>query len=247
MRAALVFALGLAAYGQPAFEIATLKRSPPPEGDLININLGNVRNGQLTLANVTLSECLIFAYDLASNSQLAGPDWTKSRAIRFHIVAQVPPDMPREQMLLRLQSLLAERLKVAVHREQKERPYLALTVAKNGPKLHQVQPTRAGSNGLSVLGHIAGTQIQMRTLARLISRVQGQIVLDQTGLPGFYEVKLEWTSDLNNPPQPPDSDAPPGPSIFTAVQEQLGLRLESRKGPVDVLVVDHAEQVPAEN
>ena len=85
----------------------------------------------------------------------------------------------------------------------------------------------------------------MRTLALLISRFQGQLVLDQTGLPGFYQVKLEWTSDLNRPPQP--DDAPPGPSIFTAVQEQLGLRLESRKGPVDVLVVDHAEQIPAEN
>jgi uncharacterized protein (TIGR03435 family) len=246
MRAALVFAMGLAAYAQPALEIATLKRSPPPEGDLININLGNVRNGQLTLANVTLSECLIFAYDLTSNSQLVGPDWTKSRAIRFDIVAQVPPDMPREQMLLRLQSLLADRLRVALHHEQKERPYLALTVAKNGPKLPEVQPARAGSTGLSILGRIAGTQMQMRTLALLISRFQGQIVLDQTGLPGFYEVKLEWTPDLNRP-QPPDSDAPPGPSIFTAVQEQLGLRLESRKGPVDVLVVDHAEQIPAEN
>ena len=245
MRTVLLFALGLAAYAQPQFEIATLKRSPPPEGDRININLGNVRNGMLTFANASLSDCLKFAYELASDYQLSGPDWIKSKEIRFDIVAQVPPEMPREQMLLRLRSLLAELLKVAAHHEQREQPYLALTIAKNGPKLHEVQPARTGSNGLSILGRIAGTQMQMRTLALLISRFERQTVLDQTGLPGVYDIKLEWTSDLNRPPQP--DDAPPGPSIFTAVQEQLGLRLESRKGPVDVLVVDHAEQITAEN
>jgi uncharacterized protein (TIGR03435 family) len=245
VRTFLAFTLGLAAYAQPAFEIATLKRSPPPESDRININLGNVRNGMLTFANASLSDCLKFAYELASDSQLAGPDWIKSKDVRFDIVAQAPPDMPREQMLLRLQSLLAERLKLAVHHEQREQPYLALTIAKNGLKLHEVESTRAGSTGMSMLGHIAGTQMPMRTLALLISRFERQTVLDQTGLSGIYEVRLEWTPDLNRPPG--DAGAPPGPSIFTAVQDQLGLKLEPRKGPVDVLVVEHAEQVPTEN
>jgi len=245
MRTLLALAFALAAYAQPAFEIATLKRSPPPEGDRININLGNLRNGRLTFGNASLSDCLKFGYELASDAQLAGPDWIKSKEVRFDIIAQVPPDMPREQMLRRLQSLLVERLKVAVHHEQKEQPYLALTIAKNGPKLHEVAQTRDGSTGMSTLGHIAGTQMPMRALALLISRFERQTVLDQTGLSGFYEIKLEWTSDLNRPPQP--DDAPPGPSIFTAVQEQLGLKLEPHKGPVDVLVVDHAEQIPAEN
>jgi uncharacterized protein (TIGR03435 family) len=233
MRTFAVFALGLAAYAQPAFEIATLKRSPPPEGDRININLGGVRNGMLTFANASLSDCLKFAYELASDSQLAGPDWIKSKEVRFDIIAQVPPDMLREQILLRLQSLLAERLKVAVHHEQREQPYQALAIGRNGPKLRAVEPTRAGSTGMSMLGHIAGTQMPMRTLALLISRFERQTVLDQTGLPGVYEIKLEWTPDLTHPPQP--DDAPPG------------LKLESRKGPVDVLVVDHAEQIPVEN
>jgi uncharacterized protein (TIGR03435 family) len=94
MRTLLAFALGLAAYAQPAFEVATLKRSPPPEGDRININLGNVRNGQLTFGNASLSDCLKFAYELASDSQLAGPDWIKSKEVHFDIVAQVPVICP---------------------------------------------------------------------------------------------------------------------------------------------------------
>lgn len=84
----------------------------------------------------------------------------------------------------------------------------------------------------------------MRTLALLISRFERETVIDMTGLGGVYQIKLEWTPDLD---RPPNADAPPGPSLFTAVQEQLGLKLESRKGPVDVLVVDHADQTPAEN
>ncbi|HEY7333929.1 MAG TPA: TIGR03435 family protein [Bryobacteraceae bacterium] len=238
------FALGLALQAQPAFEVATVKRSPPPEGDLININLGNVRNGKLTFSNASLSDCLKFAYDLASDAQLSGPDWIKSKQIRFDIVAQVPPGMEREQMLMRLRTLLKERLQVAVHHEPRNLPYLALVVGKNGPKLHTAEPTRGGSTGMSMLGHIAGTQMPMRTLALLISRFERETVIDMTGLGGVYQIKLEWTPDLD---RPPNADAPPGPSLFTAVQEQLGLKLESRKGPVDVLVVDHADQTPAEN
>jgi uncharacterized protein (TIGR03435 family) len=87
----------------------------------------------------------------------------------------------------------------------------------------------------------------MQTLAVLLSRFERQTVIDMTGLKGFYDVKLEWTPDF--PPQVNGvpAETAPGPSLFTAVQEQLGLKLESRKGPVDVVVVDHAEQVPAEN
>lgn len=136
----LTLAFGLAAYAQPQFEIATVKRSRPPEGDSVNINLGGIVNGRLTFANASLSDCLKFAYQLASDSQLAGPDWIKSKDVRFDIVAQVPPGMPREQVLLRLQSLLAERLKVEVHHEQRQLLYLALTLGKNGPKLHEVAP-----------------------------------------------------------------------------------------------------------
>ena len=242
----LYFAFALASYAQPQFEVATVKRSPPPEGDRININLGGLRNGTLTFGNASLSDCLKFAYNLVSDSQLSGPDWIKSKDVRFDIVAKVPPDTPRGQMLMMLQALLGERLKVAAHFEKRDLAHLELVVSKNGPKLREVKPDPGAVNRVSVPGRIAGSQISMQTLALLISRFERQTVIDRTGLAGVYALKLEWTPDLNRPPS--DADAPPpGPSIFTAVQEQLGLKLDSRKSQVDVLVVDHAEQVPAEN
>jgi uncharacterized protein (TIGR03435 family) len=209
--------------------------------------LGNVRNGALTFANASLSDCLKFAYGLVSDAQLSGPDWIKSKDNRFDIVAQVPNDMPREQLLAMLQSLLTERLNVAVHHESRELPYLALAIGKSGPKLREVPPDRAGSQGLSTAGHIAGSQMSMQTLALLISRFERQTVLDETGLKGLYDIKLEWAPDFPPLVNGAAAEVPPGPSLFTAVQEQLGLKLESHKGPVDVLVVDHADQIPAEN
>jgi uncharacterized protein (TIGR03435 family) len=103
-----------------------------------------------------------------------------------------------------------------------------------------------------VAGRIVHNQMSMLGLALLLSRFQRQTVRDLTELPGSYEVKLEWTPDTNRAsPDPAENAAgtatPSAPSLFTAIQQQLGLRLEARKGPVDVLVVDRAEQKPAEN
>src|SRR5579864_2253090 len=118
--AAILAPAALRGQASPAFEVATLKQSPPPPGDAININLGAVRNGTLTLANASLSDCLRFAYGLVSDAQLAGPDWLKSKAVRFDIVAKAPPDTPRDQFPLMLRPLLAERLKLAFHYEKRE-------------------------------------------------------------------------------------------------------------------------------
>jgi uncharacterized protein (TIGR03435 family) len=115
------------------FEVATLKQSPPPAGDSIDINLGTARNGKLTLANATLSECVRYAYSIVSDDLIGGPDWIKSRAVRFDIVAQAPPDTSQDQLRQMLQTLLAERLKLALHREQKPLAYLALVQGRNGP------------------------------------------------------------------------------------------------------------------
>lgn len=239
----LVLALNLQA--QPSFDVATVKVSPPPEGDLININLGRVENGRVTFSNASLSDCIKFAYGIVSNEQLAGPDWIKSKFVRFDIVAQTAPDTPYEQIQLMVQSLLAERLKLTLHHTQKEMQYLALTPGKNGPtmKVSQTGPGPAGA--LSTAGHISTPQITMPRLAMLLSRFERTIVIDQTGLQGPFEVTLNWAMELQGAQAA--ADVPAGPSIFTAVQEQLGLRLESRKGPLDVLVVDHADQTPLDN
>lgn len=237
-----------------AFEVATVKSSPPPAGDLFNINLGTVRNGTLTMSNVSLSDCLRFAYGLVSDDQIAGPDWIKSKSVRFDIVAKAAPETPREAFATMLGPLLADRLKLAFHYEKRDLGYLALVKGTSGLKLREAQTNPPPNAGPSVRGRIVSNALSMLTLATLLSRFERETVVDQTGLPGRYEVHLEWAPDndralpaagpTNNPPAAiPDSR----PSLFTAVREQLGLRLEGRKGPLNVLVVDHAEQVPAEN
>jgi len=227
---------------QMQFDVATVKQSPPPTGDSYNINLGTVRNGKVTLTNTTLSDCIRFAYGLVYEDQISGPDWIKFKEIRFDIVAQAPPETPREQLLLMLQTLLAERLKLALHHEQKELSFLALVVGKSGSKLRTAKPDAGAPGGPMVLGRIVSNQMSMSQLASLISRFERQTVVDMTGLTGLFDVDLQWTSERIGAPTTDEK-----PSIYTAVQEQLGLKLEPRKGPLDVLVVDFAQKAPTDN
>ena len=207
-----------------SFEVATVKRSPPATGDLININLGTVRNGKVTLGNATLSECVRFAYEVASEAQISGADWIKSRAERFDIVAQAPPETPREQLLDMLQALLADRLKLVLHHEQRELPFLALVVAKSGPKLHAVHDDPANAVGnTNGAGRILNKQISMQTLASLLSRFERQTVVDLTGLQGLFEVKLEWT--------PAGTEPIDNPSIFYRAPGTTRAQTGAAQGP----------------
>jgi uncharacterized protein (TIGR03435 family) len=240
---------------QAAFEVATVRVSPPPTGDLININLGRFADGKVTLTNASLGDCIKFAYGIVSDGQLIAPDWIKSKDPHYDVVAQAPAGATREQALLMLQALLAERFKLALHHEQREVQHLELVIGKNGPKIKpsaaDAKPS-ATNNG----GRINNPLMSMPTLALLLSRFERQTILDATGLKGNYEVKLEWTLDAvrNTPPRPDGApimfngeSAGARPSLASALQEQLGLRLESRKSPIDVLVVDRAEKTPSEN
>src|SRR5690349_7035321 len=112
------FAAFLSAQQQPVFEVATVKRDPPvAPGTPLPVNLGSFRNGTAMLTNTTLSECIQFAYGIVSDAQISGPDWIKSRDVRFDIVGKTGPDVTREQAVLMMQSLLAERLKLTMHHE----------------------------------------------------------------------------------------------------------------------------------
>jgi uncharacterized protein (TIGR03435 family) len=217
---------------RPEFEVATV-RVPAhlPFGALLSINLGTFRNGSLTLTNVSLAECLQFAYGVVSQDQITGPDWIKARDTRFDIVAKAAPETDLEQARQMLQTLLADRLKLVVHHDPRPFSFLALVPAKGGPKLVAAPETPNPSGNTSFPGRIAGDRMPMQVLASLLSRFEQQLVVDQTGLTGRYQVKLEWMSD----------------GLATALQEQLGLRLESRKGPLDVIVVDSVERVPTDN
>lgn len=240
-----LIALGVsfvAAQQRPEFEVATLKLSPPPEGDLININLGRVQNGKLTMANVTLGDCLKFAWNLSSNAQFAGPAWLNEKPVRFDIVAQTKPGTSPQQIRLMLQNLLADRLKLTTHVEKREIAYRALVPAKNGPKLQPAKPDAPQNTGPQIPGKLNHNAMGMDMLTRLLARFERDTVIDQTGLQGQFEIHLEWEPSTRNNP-----DGPAGPSVYTALQEQLGLRLIRQKGPIDILMVDHAEKVPTAN
>jgi uncharacterized protein (TIGR03435 family) len=169
-----------------------------------------------------------------------------------------------------LQALLADRFKLTIHRETKELPIYALVVAKNGPKLQEAKPGDTypngfrgpggrGGRGMMMMGQgeLTGQALHVADLARQLSQQLGRTVVDKTGLTGVYDFTLKWTPD-NQMAMPggagdggrgSDGGASAdssGPSIFTAVQEQLGLKLESQKGPVELLVIDHVEK-PSEN
>ncbi|MGA2574710.1 MAG: M56 and DUF3738 domain-containing protein [Bryobacteraceae bacterium] len=177
------------------------------------------------------------------------------------------------QVRLMLQSLLADRFKLTLHHESKELPIYALLVAKSGPKLHEsaAAPDDAGPPGplapdgpqprhsirMSGRGDLSVSAENLDMFADLLSHQFGRLVVNQTGLKGSYDFTLKWTPDegqgqkmaLPGGGPPRDATPPPdasGPTIFTALQEQLGLKLESQKGPVDMLVIDHVER-PSEN
>jgi uncharacterized protein (TIGR03435 family) len=236
---------------RPQFDVASLKPGQPIPGDKIYINLGSFSHGTLTLTNTSLADCLKYAFNLTNNDQLSGPDWIKAKSIRFDIVAKAPPDTPLDQIRLMLQTLLTERFRLALHREQKELSYVALVIGKKGPKLREAIPDSDASGNKFLIGQIVSNHISMMTLATLFSRFTGQTVVDMTGLTGSYDLKLEWTPENAAPGRGADAgastDGDSGPSLFAAVEQQLGLKLEVRKGPVEIIVIDHAERVPIQN
>jgi uncharacterized protein (TIGR03435 family) len=228
---------------EAAFEIASLKsvRPAPP----YPIDLGNTAHGKVTLTNVTLSDCLKFAYNIRNEAQISGPEWIRSRTELFSVIGQAAPDTPKDELRLMTQQLLAERFQLVLRREQKELSYLALVVDRKGLRLREsAKGADAASSGVRS-GKISAN-LAMSTLAVLLARFTRNTVVDLTGLKGAYEVNLEWApEDLTALKTAEEAAA--GASIFAALQEQCGLRLESRKGPMDVIVVEHAEHTPLGN
>jgi uncharacterized protein (TIGR03435 family) len=253
MKDALLIAMlfAAAAWAQrPEFDVASLKPVVLDGADTYTANLGTFRNGVLAQTNTTLAECIRFAYDITSDDLLTGPDWIKNRGVRFDILAKTASDTPRGQALLMLRTLLEDRFKLELRREPRVLSYYALTAPNGANKLQPApDPPITGANSLYP-GRIYHKSITMLLLATLIARFTRTPVLDQTAIPGFFEVKLDWARDNSLPSAAPNAtQAEPadGPSITEAIQKQLGLKLEKRKGPVDVLVVEHAEKTPLAN
>jgi uncharacterized protein (TIGR03435 family) len=247
MRLASLLPLALLpAFAQsPTFDVASVKPSPTDKGDSIQINLGSFRHGVVTLTNTTLSECVQYAYGLVGEDQIEGPDWIRDRNLRVDIIAKTSPGTPLDQALLMTQSLLAERFRMQVHREPKPVRHLELTVGKKGPKL-PVSPDDTASRPTDLSrGRLFYYHRPMHIFAVLLSRQLRQPVLDLTGLTGIYDFHLEWVPD--DPPGAAATDSSPLPDIYRAVEQQLGLHLESKKTPIDIIVVDRADRVPIAN
>ena len=215
----------------PTFEVASVKRST---GDG---TAGGVRpqpNG-ITATDASLLLLLRVAYNV-QDYQIVGPEWLAQD--RYDIVARAAVPVTGQQLLQQmLQSLLAERFKLVVRREQQPRPAYALIVSEAGSRLRQSRDTSANGSTTSDLGRLSFTATPTPALARRLSQLLREPVIDMTGLEGVYDFTLQWQQD----------DAIPGASLFTALQEQLGLRLERRRMPVEVLVVERVERSPVGN
>jgi uncharacterized protein (TIGR03435 family) len=229
------------------FEAASIKRSAP--GNLRGSTFEFLPGGGLRIANGTLKAILETAYEIRDFQILGGPGWVNSE--QYDILARSGDRPPRRTateeigaVRQRLQRLLAQRFKLEVHREMREVPEYALEIAKNGPNLIEIRDSsnQAGTGIQRSCGKIIGTNTTAANLSVYLSRQLERPVLDRTGLTGRYSFQFEWTPDTGPCPGSPEN----APSIFTALQEKLGLKLESIKGPVDALVIDHAEK-PSDN
>ena len=229
LAAALVFASLAFAQTPPAFETASVKLNKTTDP----ASWWRVRPGGLTVYNMTIKNIVKAAYAI-QDVQFSGADWLDEG--RYDIDAKASSRASGKELVQMLQTLLADRFKVTLHRETRQVPGYALTVAKSGFKLRP-SDSESTTDHESANKYIA-THVDMPRLARLVERVLKQPVVDDTHVSGGYDFVLEYARAA--------SDDNTLPTIFTALSEQLGLKLESRKLPVEVVVVDRAER-PVDN
>jgi uncharacterized protein (TIGR03435 family) len=236
-----------------AFEVATIKPTAPDWGNGRYIRMEGAH--QLVVRNHVLRTLIAAAYNLNPKTVSGGPSWVDSD--HFDILAETPGDAPPayDDQMVMLQKLLADRFALKFHREEKQFPVYALRIAKSGPKLKQstASPDSFPQGPPPLIFHvdlpIVRLPAQYATMAELASVFQRAVldrpVVDETGLPGRYDFDLEFTPDetewggiLANAKNS-ESDKP---GLYTAMQEQLGLKLEAATGPVETLIIDHIAQ-----
>ena len=231
----------MAAEAHPVFEVATIKPSDPNDR-----SEGFHSNGRrIYIENQTVNKMLIFAYAVHSKQVVGGPDWFGTERFDINGVPDVEgvPNMRQQQEMV--QKLLADRFGLKFHREKRELAVYALTDAKAGPKLTKSQGDPNGLGDQTGNGNMGEmtykfTNNTMDDFALCMQFYVDRPVVNQTGLTGRWDFVLKWTT---NDLKAADPNAAPG--MFTAIQEQLGLKLEAVKAPAEVLVVDHAERPSA--
>ena len=259
---ALLLAAGSALSQRATFEVASVR---PAEVSGKKFLMGTQIDGaRVDMSAVSLADIVCQAYRLKS-AQLRGPDWMVG--LRFDIHAKMPEGASKEQVPEMLQALLADRFKMTFHRESKDLAVAALVVAKGGPKLREVEPDapepamKTSTAAAAKSGLHMDRNMTMPAFCDLLGKLLGTAVVDMTGLTATYQVlldipledviKMKLNAEANaNPTGARSGDAAADPvnnsAIFGAVQ-QMGLKLEPRKAPMDLLVIDRVEKVPTEN
>ncbi len=235
---------------RPAFDVASIKQHT---GQANGVTFEDLEGGRLNVVNNPISNVIRNAYGIAFYQLIGAPDWIDSD--RYDIEAKGPATAGHKEMMLMIQTLLADRFAMRAHFETREMPAYILTVAKGGPKLRltgsedcvpfdstkpkpEAVPNVCGNNLVSRNNGWNATHISMRGVTGVLSAVMGRPVLDQTAVKGTFDVRLKWSDDLTLQDSPPDAP----PSIYVALRESLGLELKSDRGPVEVLVIDHIER-----
>lgn len=242
------------------FDVASIRENSTHDQHTHNSIYNSWQNSRFTATNVPVKMLLQFSYEIPESRIYGAPVWLDSTTFDIEAksdtsvderMSKLPPDQAKLQKLAMLQALLTERFKLATHTETRELPVFELVVGKSGPKFKPSDAKGMTVSAGASLGihriHVQGDENTIELLARELSQAVDRIVIDKTGIDGRYDLTLRWTPDDAPPPMlngEPDPNAPP--DIFTAIQEQLGLRLEPAKGPVPVLVIDHIE-MPSEN
>jgi uncharacterized protein (TIGR03435 family) len=241
----------MAADADPAFDVAVIKPNTsagPGKGF-------QLRGRQFSTINTSVSDIITFAYGLHARQITGGPAWMESE--KYDVTAKPAGEgQPNDkQWKIMFQKLLADRFQLTFHREKKELSVYAIVIGKTGPKLTKSAGNPSGLPGLFFrgLGNLPVTNATIADFAGVMqSAVLDRPVVDQTGLEGRFDFQLKWTPDetqfggLGIKVPPPTDDAAAPPDLFTAMQEQLGLKLQAVKAPVDVIVIDRVAK-PSEN
>ncbi len=220
----------------PAFDAASVRPGAP---DDVRGSTFEFPPGGLKVTNGTLMGIIESAFEVRDFQILGAPGWAKSD--RYNIVARsASADTSSEISVTRrkLQTLLSQRFQLKSHQETRDLPIYVLSTGKSGSKLKEGKASDAPGGILRACGQITGTRASMANLTAYLSRELGRPVQNHTDLSGRYDFHVDWTPDSG----PCAGSATDGPSLFTALQEQLGLKLESTRGPVEVIVIDSVEK-----
>ena len=249
----------------PQFEVASIKPAAP---EARGTRIRNTPGGRIEITNMPLKELIVFAWRIQPFQISGGPAWMGTE--RYDISAKAESTPKEGELPLMLQGMLADRFQLKTHMETKELPIYALVLSRKdgklGPKLTEskdggctvpdrTQPPSRPEAGQPPPRYCGQQMMSMRTMTAvsvplsnivpMLARMMGRTVIDKTGLTGNYDITLEWAPDESMLPADVPKPSPgetQGPSIFTALQEQLGLKLESQKGPVEILVIERAQK-----